>query len=149
MKKWVHTSISSVRLPHTMSFVLCVSAPLGVLRWEADFLLVDPSSLMPALFFFFLWCWGLNSGPTPWATPPALFCDGLFQVTIKKGRTKELQVAFTGDKWTTWPDWRSETTATTAQAAEGAWRTAQATSATVSSHTHTHTHTQPEKLSIS
>jgi hypothetical protein len=23
--------------------------------------------------FFFLQCWGLNSGPTPWATPPALF----------------------------------------------------------------------------
>jgi hypothetical protein len=24
-------------------------------------------------FFLFLWCWGLNSGPSPWATPPALF----------------------------------------------------------------------------
>jgi hypothetical protein len=23
--------------------------------------------------FLFLWCWGLNSGPTPWATPPVLF----------------------------------------------------------------------------
>jgi hypothetical protein len=23
------------------------------------------------IFFFFLWYWGLNSGPTPWATPPA------------------------------------------------------------------------------
>jgi hypothetical protein len=23
-----------------------------------------------------LWYWGLNSGPIPWATPPALFCDG-------------------------------------------------------------------------
>jgi hypothetical protein len=23
--------------------------------------------------------WGLNSGPTPWATLPALFCEGLFQ----------------------------------------------------------------------
>jgi hypothetical protein len=23
--------------------------------------------------FFFLWYWGLNSGPTPWATPSALF----------------------------------------------------------------------------
>jgi hypothetical protein len=23
--------------------------------------------------------WGLNSGPTPWATPPALYCDEYFQ----------------------------------------------------------------------
>jgi hypothetical protein len=23
--------------------------------------------------FFFLWCWGLTSEPTPWATPLALF----------------------------------------------------------------------------
>jgi hypothetical protein len=31
-----------------------------------------------AFFFFFLQCWGLNSGPSPRATPPALFCDGCF-----------------------------------------------------------------------
>jgi hypothetical protein len=24
----------------------------------------------------------LNSGPTPWATPPALFCDGVFQARV-------------------------------------------------------------------
>jgi hypothetical protein len=24
------------------------------------------------------WYWGLNSVPTPWITPPALFCDGFF-----------------------------------------------------------------------
>jgi hypothetical protein len=29
--------------------------------------------------FFLLWCWGLNSGPTPWAIPPALFCDRCFR----------------------------------------------------------------------
>jgi hypothetical protein len=23
-----------------------------------------------------LWYWGSNSGPTPWVTPPALFCEG-------------------------------------------------------------------------
>jgi hypothetical protein len=23
--------------------------------------------------------WGLNSGPTPLVTPPALFCEGFFQ----------------------------------------------------------------------
>jgi hypothetical protein len=27
---------------------------------------------------FFLWYWDLNSGPTPWTTPPALFYDGFF-----------------------------------------------------------------------
>jgi hypothetical protein len=25
-----------------------------------------------------LQCWGLNSGPTPWALLPAPFCDGFF-----------------------------------------------------------------------
>jgi hypothetical protein len=30
-------------------------------------------------FFFFFRYWGLNSGPTPQATPPALFCDGFLQ----------------------------------------------------------------------
>jgi hypothetical protein len=29
-------------------------------------------------FFFFLPDWGLNSGPTPWATPPVLFFDVFF-----------------------------------------------------------------------
>jgi hypothetical protein len=29
--------------------------------------------------FFCVWYWGLNSGPTPCATPPAPFCDGFFQ----------------------------------------------------------------------
>jgi hypothetical protein len=31
------------------------------------------------LCFFFLQYWGLNSGPTPWVSPPALFCEGFFQ----------------------------------------------------------------------
>jgi hypothetical protein len=30
------------------------------------------------LIFDFLWSWGMNSGLTPWATPPALFCDGFY-----------------------------------------------------------------------
>jgi hypothetical protein len=30
-------------------------------------------------FFFFSWYWGLNYGPIPWATPPALFCEGFFE----------------------------------------------------------------------
>jgi hypothetical protein len=31
------------------------------------------------LSIFFLWYWGLNSGPTPWATHQPFFCDGYFQ----------------------------------------------------------------------
>jgi hypothetical protein len=30
------------------------------------------------LFLHFLWYWGLNSGPTPWATPPAHFYEFFF-----------------------------------------------------------------------
>jgi hypothetical protein len=33
--------------------------------------------------------WGLNSGP-PWATPPALFCDGIFRDRVS---------------WTIYPSW--------------------------------------------
>jgi hypothetical protein len=33
---------------------------------------------MVFLFYFFLWYWGLNSGPIPWATLPALLCDEFF-----------------------------------------------------------------------
>jgi hypothetical protein len=35
-------------------------------------------------FFFFLQHQGLNSEPTPWATPPALFCDGYFQDRVSQ-----------------------------------------------------------------
>jgi hypothetical protein len=31
-------------------------------------------------FFFFFWYWGLNSGPTPWTTQPALFSEGFFKI---------------------------------------------------------------------
>jgi hypothetical protein len=31
-------------------------------------------------FFFFFQYWGLNSGPSPWATPPALFLWRVFQI---------------------------------------------------------------------
>jgi hypothetical protein len=33
---------------------------------------------LPRRFFFFLRCWGLNSGPSTWASLLALFCDGSF-----------------------------------------------------------------------
>jgi hypothetical protein len=34
--------------------------------------------LADSFLFIYLQYWGLNSGPTPWATPPAPFCDGCF-----------------------------------------------------------------------
>jgi hypothetical protein len=37
------------------------------------------SSSFQLFIFFFLWCWDLNSGSTPWATLPALFCDRSFR----------------------------------------------------------------------
>jgi hypothetical protein len=38
----------------------------------------------PKTFFFFFLNWGLNSVSTPWATPPALFCDGFFEIGAHK-----------------------------------------------------------------
>jgi hypothetical protein len=32
------------------------------------------------LFFFFFQYWGLNLGPSPGATPPALYCDEFFEI---------------------------------------------------------------------
>jgi hypothetical protein len=31
------------------------------------------------IYLFILQYWGLNLGPTPQATPPALYCDGFYQ----------------------------------------------------------------------
>jgi hypothetical protein len=33
-----------------------------------------------SLPFFWWWYWVLNSGPTPWATTPTLFCEGFFEI---------------------------------------------------------------------
>jgi hypothetical protein len=33
---------------------------------------------------FFFWYWGLHSGLTPWATPPALFCDVFFKIESRQ-----------------------------------------------------------------
>jgi hypothetical protein len=40
-----------------------------------------PTLFYIGLYFIFLHYYGLNSGPAPWATPPALpfFCDGFFR----------------------------------------------------------------------
>jgi hypothetical protein len=34
--------------------------------------------------FSFFWYWGLNSGPSPWATPPALFLWRVFQDRVSQ-----------------------------------------------------------------
>jgi hypothetical protein len=39
--------------------------------------------------------WGLNSGRTPWATPPAIFCDESFQDRVSSRTTSP------GWLWTT------------------------------------------------
>jgi hypothetical protein len=56
------------------------------LRWilakktQQDFDLIDFrwDNLSVYLSMYLFWYWGLNSGPTPWATLPTLFCDGFF-----------------------------------------------------------------------
>jgi hypothetical protein len=35
---------------------------------------------VPFILNFFLKSGSVNSGPTPSATPPALFCDGFFEI---------------------------------------------------------------------
>jgi hypothetical protein len=35
-------------------------------------------NVLRSTFFFFLWYWGLELRPTPWATLPALFCNEFF-----------------------------------------------------------------------
>jgi hypothetical protein len=49
-------------------------------------------------FFFFLWYWGLNSEPTPWATPPALSCVRYFWDRV-------LQNYLPGASFKLWSPW--------------------------------------------
>jgi hypothetical protein len=54
--------------------------------WVQEILLPQPSitgpiSVCPPLIsFLFLQYWGLNTRPSPWVTPPALFCEGFFKI---------------------------------------------------------------------
>jgi hypothetical protein len=50
-----------------------LSAPKNYELNESNLLTIQPQ------YFFFLQYWDLNSGPTPWATPLAHFCEGFFQ----------------------------------------------------------------------
>jgi hypothetical protein len=40
------------------------------------------SRLLKFYLFIYLRYWGLNSGRTPWATPPTLFCEEIFQCRV-------------------------------------------------------------------
>jgi hypothetical protein len=44
------------------------------------FLLKVNIAILFLFFYLFLQYWGLNSGPSPWTTPPALFCEGFFKI---------------------------------------------------------------------
>jgi hypothetical protein len=53
---------------HNLSMLKCFATSLDIMF---------KLSFKKFFFFsFFLQYWGLNSGPTYWATPPALFCEG-------------------------------------------------------------------------
>jgi hypothetical protein len=57
-------------------------------KWSTWLIFFDQvDALIPPLFFYllFFWkFWGLNSGPTSWATPRALFCDGFFRDRVSQ-----------------------------------------------------------------
>jgi hypothetical protein len=38
----------------------------------------ENGAFLPVYLFIYLQYWALNSEPIPWATPPALFCEGFF-----------------------------------------------------------------------
>jgi hypothetical protein len=61
-----------------MSIESCTLWPFRSSFFHSASCLQHPSHVSIFLFFF-LQYWGLNSGPTPWVTPPALlFCEGFF-----------------------------------------------------------------------
>jgi hypothetical protein len=63
-----------------------------------------PCPLLFDFSFIFWWYWGLNSGPTHWATPPALF---LVMGFLREGLTNYLPGAGF-EPWSSWslpPEW--------------------------------------------
>jgi hypothetical protein len=77
---YIHHSFMSLRFSCGFIFI-----PAKVLPFKCPLVKVcgwynlSCLSEISGWFFFFLRCWDLNSWPTPWATPPALFCDVFFQ----------------------------------------------------------------------
>jgi hypothetical protein len=61
-------------------YMLLVAIPLG--SWfhcMSSFLDKDKIRVQFLFIYYFLCYWDLNSGPSPWATPPVLFCDVLLR----------------------------------------------------------------------
>jgi hypothetical protein len=64
---------------------LCSGFSLGGARasfFTFGAILVKSLSILFYLFIYFCITGGLNSGPAPWATPPALFCDEFFRASV-------------------------------------------------------------------
>jgi hypothetical protein len=82
MLEWISTVFLSL---FNVLFISRISAclPWNFLHFaNASLLYLGLSSLfhIPLFLFVFIFqCWGLNTGHTPWATPPALFCDTFSQ----------------------------------------------------------------------
>jgi hypothetical protein len=53
-------------------------------KYFSPFCEFSSHSLDTLSFFFFLWYWVSNSGPTHWATPPALFVWRVFRDTVSQ-----------------------------------------------------------------
>jgi hypothetical protein len=85
---WTHVLLKILPLCSSKKLVwLCYKGNTMFIEWEVVFLFflfcgIIWRSLVLVLSFFFLWYLGLNSGPTPWVTPSALFCDGYFWVRV-------------------------------------------------------------------
>jgi hypothetical protein len=75
---YTHTHTHTHRHPETVQLVINQYLPNLGLVWSASSLCFAEVWLLWLAIFFSLH-WGLNSGPTPWATPPALFWNGFFQ----------------------------------------------------------------------
>jgi hypothetical protein len=56
-----------------------------------------PIYFLHYLFIYLLLCWDLNSGPSPWATPPGLFVMGIFKIGS--------QELFAWAGFDPWPSW--------------------------------------------
>jgi hypothetical protein len=53
-------------------------SPRFYFSWHAFWFLPLAAILESLGILFFFWSWVLHSGPTPWSTPPALFCGFFF-----------------------------------------------------------------------
>jgi hypothetical protein len=55
-----------------------IGSPFSTAQFNSWTLIMTILRMTLLLLLLLLWYWGLNSGPTPQITPPALFCEGFF-----------------------------------------------------------------------